>query len=234
MKIEIEEDIKELTSNVDGWLSDKEGVVLYELAKNCTGKGVIVEIGSWKGKSTIWLGKGSITSNRVKIYSIDPHTGSSEHNLWYGKVWTFEEFKKNIKSAAIEDLVIPIVKTSEDAAKNFNEPVELIFIDAAHEYEFVKLDFELWFPKVIDGGIMAFHDIIEGSGPKKVVEKIVIKSKNFRNVKIIDTILFAQKVQQNTLIDRIKNRCVYLLKNIYDFAGKMPKPIRIIGKKILQ
>ncbi|WP_455277747.1 hypothetical protein [[Eubacterium] cellulosolvens] len=51
--------IKKLTDKVEGWLTDKEGELLYKLAKQCTGKGVIVEIGSWKGKSTIWLGMGS-------------------------------------------------------------------------------------------------------------------------------------------------------------------------------
>jgi len=53
MNVQIEQ-IKLLTRNVDGFLDEKEGILLYNLAKNCTGKGVIVEIGSWKGKSTIW------------------------------------------------------------------------------------------------------------------------------------------------------------------------------------
>ena len=56
--MEIDE-IKKLVDKVDGWLTYKEGELLYNLAKNCTGEGVIVEIGSWQGKSTIWLGRGS-------------------------------------------------------------------------------------------------------------------------------------------------------------------------------
>lgn len=53
------EEIKKLVERVDGWLTHGEGGLLYNLAKNCKGNGVIVEIGSWKGKSTIWLGAGS-------------------------------------------------------------------------------------------------------------------------------------------------------------------------------
>ena len=128
MKMEINE-IKKLVDKVEGWLTDEEGKLLYNLAKECTGAGVIVEIGSWKGKSTIWLGKGSKRGNKVKIYAIDPHTGSSEHKEMYGNVWTFEEFIKNIKNAKVDDIIIPIVETSEEASRNFDEPVELIFVD---------------------------------------------------------------------------------------------------------
>lgn len=235
MKTEIDE-IKKLVNKVEGYLTDKEGELLYNLAKNCTGKGVIVEIGSWKGKSTIWLGKGSKRGNKVKIYSIDPHTGSSKEES--KKVWTFEEFKKNIKDAEVDDIVTPLVKTSVEAAKDFKESVELIFIDGAHEYELVKLDFELWFPKVINGGIMAFHDATtyEWLGPKKVVEELVYKSKNFRNAGFVYLITYAEKTRQNSLTDRLKNRYILLLKDLYAFTSEfhLPEPIRKFGKKLAE
>jgi predicted O-methyltransferase YrrM len=212
---------REIANRIEGWLTDREGETLYNLAKNCSGRGVIVEIGSWKGRSTIWLASGSKKGNKVKIYAIDPHTGSSEHQKEGEKVWTFEEFKKNIKDAKVDDIIIPLVQTSKEAAKNFNQPVELIFIDGAHEYEFVKLDFDLWFPKVIEGGIMAFHDTIGWPGPKKVVADCVYKSKYFKNVKFVDSLTFAQKVKQNTLKDRIRNRCMLLLKNLHEFVGNI-------------
>jgi len=189
------EEIKKITNKVDGWLTDNEGALLYNLAKKCTGKGVIVEIGSWKGKSTILLAKGSKDGNKTKIYAIDHHTGSSEHRLNGNKVWTFDDFKNNIKNAQVDDIIIPIVKTSEQAAKDFNMPVELLFIDGAHEYEFVKQDFELWFPRLINKGIIAFHDTTEWPGPKKVVEESIRNSKYFKNINLIDSITYAQKNQ---------------------------------------
>ncbi len=163
------EETKKFVSTVDGWVTDKEEDLLYNLAKNCKGRGVIIEIGSWKGKSTILLANGTKNGNKLKIYAIDPHTGSPEHRNAYGKVWTFVEFKKNIKNANVDCIVIPIVKTSEEAIKQVNEPVEFIFIDGNHEYKAVKLDFNLWFPKVIEGGIMAFHDTVGIAGSKKLV-----------------------------------------------------------------
>jgi predicted O-methyltransferase YrrM len=230
-------EIRELTRQVDGLISDKEGELLYNLAKNCKGNGVIVEIGSFKGKSTIWLAKGSKAARNIKVYAIDPHTGEGEYSSQCGKTWTFDEFKKNLENAKVSDIVVPLVKMSEEAAKDLKEPVEFIFIDGGHEYKFVKLDFDLWFPKLVDHGIIAFHDTIGWLGPKQVVSDLAHKSKCIKNSGLIDSIWFAEKVRQNSLIDRIRNRYILLLGNIYEFAFArlhLPKPIKVMGKKVLR
>ncbi|TSC95187.1 MAG: hypothetical protein CEN87_199 [Parcubacteria group bacterium Licking1014_1] len=233
--------IKIKKRNIGGFLANDEGEFLFNLARTGKGRGVIVEIGSWKGASTIWLGKGSKKGNQVKIYAIDPHTGAlnPDKSLIENQnkeLQTFEEFKKNIKNAKLDDIVIPLVKTSEEAAKDFDRPVELIFIDGDHKYESVKLDFDLWFPKVVDRGIMAFHDSVGDSflGPKKVVCDMMYKSKYFKNIGVVNSITFAQKVKRNSLRDRIENRYKLFSKNLYILAGKLhlPKPLKIIGKKI--
>src|SRR5262245_20107139 len=143
---------------VEGWLNPSEARVLFSLARRCTGRGVIVEIGSWKGKSTICLARGSQIGSRTEIHAVDPHTGSPQHREMLGEVCTFEEFKRNIRAAKVDELVVPHVDFSEAVARTFEAPVELIFIDGLHEYEGVKTYFEAWFPRVLDGGIMAFHD----------------------------------------------------------------------------
>lgn len=220
---------KELTKDFDGWLHDSEGELLYRTAKNCSGSGVIVEIGSWKGKSTSWIGRGSKQGNRIRIFAIDPHTGSNEHQSGE-RVWTFEEFKRNIAAAGVSDIVTPIVKTSEDAAEGFREPVEFVFIDGAHEYEFVKQDFELWFPKVIEGGMVAFHDTIGWPGPKKVVREIVARSGHFKHMKFVHSITTAQKTSQNSTWDKIRSQYVLFLKDIYELIHNQnpPKLVRNI------
>lgn len=228
-------EIKKIIKNVDGWLLDAEAEALFNVSKNCKGRGEMVEIGSWKGKSTICLAKGSKQGSKKKIYAIDPHKGSPEHKEKYGKIDTFEEFKKNIQNANVNNMVIPLIKTSEQIAKNFDKPVEFIFIDGAHDYKSVKLDFELWFPKVINKGVMAFHDSTCFPGPKKVVKDLIYKSQNFRNVRFVDSTTFAEKVKQNTLKDRFRNRYVFLLKNIYELISKLhpPKSVKRLGKRIV-
>lgn len=228
------ENVKKIVENIDGWLSNAEGELIYDFAKNCTGKGVIVEIGSWKGKSTIWLGKGSEAGNKTRVYAVDPHTGSSEHQRKNETTETLEEFTRNIKNAKVDNVVVPLIKTSEEAARNFDRLVEFIFIDGAHEYEFVKLDLDAWFPKVINGGVMAFHDTIYWDGPKKVVNDSIYKSKFFKNVGFIDSITFATKVKHNSVYDRIRNRYILFLKHICELAcrWRLPKLIKTRGQKV--
>lgn len=227
------EETRALTQNLDGWLHDSEGELLYETAKSCSGRGVIVEIGSWKGKSTSWMGRGAKQGKRVKIFAVDPHVGSNEHQSG-GKVWTFEEFKQNIKATRVEDIVIPLVTTSEEAAKELTDPVEFVFIDGAHEYEFVKQDFDLWFPKVIEGGTMAFHDTIGWIGPKKVVAENVARSESFKNMRFVHSITMAQKVQRNSTYDRIRNRYILFLKSLYEIIHNQnpPKVVRRLFIKV--
>jgi len=139
-------EIKEIASKIQGMLREEEGEFLYNLAKNCKGKGVIVEIGSWKGKSTVFLARGSKAGNKVKVYAIDPHQGSQDHQDQ--KVAnTFGEFKKNIEKAGVADLVEFLKTTSQKASKNWKRPIELLWIDGDHSFPMVKLDFELSFNK---------------------------------------------------------------------------------------
>lgn len=109
----------------EGFLSKPEGMLLYRLARECNGKGEIVEIGSWKGRSTIWLAQGSRDGKGKNIVAIDPHVSYEE--MPEGN--SFEEFNENLKKAGVKDIVKPLVKTSEAAAKNFNEKVSLVFVD---------------------------------------------------------------------------------------------------------
>jgi predicted O-methyltransferase YrrM len=203
---------RKTVEDVPGWLTRSEGKLLFNLAKSCAGRGVIVEIGSWKGKSTIWLAKGSQAGQNAKVYAIDPHAGTSEHRR-QGKLSTFEEFERNISQAGVTGLVVPIRATSEAAASSFDQPIEMIFIDGDHDYEAVKRDFELWYPKVVDGGVMAFHDTTVWQGPKKLVAERIYKSQDFRDGSFAGSIAFATKVRENTGGQRLRNRFALLAKN---------------------
>lgn len=229
-------DVKKMASNIQGWLTDNEGELLYNLAKSCASDGCIVEIGSWKGRSTIWLAMGSKRGCGVKVYAIDPHIGSSEHTKEGARVYTFDEFMKNIKGAGCDDAIVPIVKSSEAASKSFDKPVGLVFIDGAHEYEPAKMDFELWFPKVVEGGIIALHDTIIWNGPRKVAQEKIFKSSNIKNVGFVDSISYGVKVSKIFFSDRIRNRYVLMLKKIYETARKITwlEPAKKFGKKAVR
>ena len=206
--------VKEAADDAGGFLSDIEGSLLYALAQKCTGRGVIVEIGSYTGKSTIYLGKGSRAGKNVKIYAIDPHREPFQSKE--DATGTFEKFTKNIENAQLEGIVSPIVRTSIEAADLISEPCELLFIDGCHKYNYVKKDFDIWFPKVIDGGIIAFHDTLSG-GPKKAARELLYRSKMFRKVGFGGSITFGEKTKENSMFDRLKNRYVFLMHSFYAF-----------------
>ncbi|MBF0510868.1 MAG: class I SAM-dependent methyltransferase [Candidatus Omnitrophica bacterium] len=221
-----------LAKDVDGFLTDREGQILYSLAFECRGVGSIVEIGSWKGKSTIWLAQGVKDAKKKQVlYAIDPHVGSSEHQQENHKVWTYEEFLKNIDAANVTDIIHPIVKYSSEAIPDLKvRPIELLFIDGAHEYEFVAQDYKLFAPLVSMDGYVAFHDT-PWPGVKQFIKEI-FKSNELKNIYFVDTILLAQKTSSLSLKDKIKNRFMLGLHQQLQQAcdSKAPKTFRALWK----
>lgn len=253
------QDIIEEIKDVEGLLNDKEAKTLYNLSRSLRGRGVIVEIGSWKGKSTICLAKG--LRRDIKIFAVDPHDTTffipgkkKELPTWersdskeksklkshgFKESSSLIDFRKNIRKAKVEGIIQEIVKTSHEASKQIKDPIELIFIDGDHTYRGVKEDFDNWFPKVIPKGIMSFHDTLWGDARKLMVEKLY-KSKNFRNIRFVNSLTYAQKVDKNSYLERLSNRKNLFFSSIYcsvyvlsfKIARHLPENIKKKLKKI--
>jgi predicted O-methyltransferase YrrM len=224
--------VKPLIADIPGWLTDEEGEALYELARTCRGDGVIVEIGSWKGKSTVCLGLGSQAGNSVPIYAIDPHAD-----------YRFGDFERNVARAGIAELVRPIASLSQPAADGFDEPIELLFVDGSHEYDLVLEDFEKWVPKVVDGGWVVFHDTTWTRGPRKVVGAAIYRSRRFKDVRfVVGSTTVARKVGRASLVDRAHNRYVLAVKTAFWLGSSalkkqrrlLPKSVERLGRRALK
>ncbi len=224
--------VKPLIADIPGWLTDEEGEALYDLARRCRGDGVIVEIGSWKGKSTVCLGLGSRAGNSLPVYAVDPHAD-----------YRFGDFKTNVERAGIADLVRPIASLSQAAAEEFDEPIELLFVDGSHEYDLVLEDFEKWVPKVVAGGWVAFHDTTWTKGPRKVVGSAIYRSRRFADVRfVVGSTTVARKVEHNSLADRARNRYVLGVKTAFWLGSSalkkqrrlLPKPVERLGRRVLK
>lgn len=182
--------------------SDREVEALAKLAKEAS-EGVIVEIGSWKGRSTVYLASGSKYGGKgLKVYSIDPLTSESR-----------TIFNENIKKLGLCDMIVPLVMKSEDAIEQWNHPVSLLFIDGAHDYENVKKDFELWEPHIIDGGVVVFHDKF-AEGPCKVIMRYILKSDVFCKVRAVEGILIAEKSREISFLGKLTKLKLLLLSYI--------------------
>ena len=210
---------------VHGLITENEGRLLFSLARDIPQKGVIVEIGSYKGGSTVILAKGSRMAKKEKVYAVDPHLRRSELRMGVEVVPanTFPIFRENIEHAGVGDWVIPVVKTSYRAAKCWRKPIRLLWIDGSHKYEHVKMDFLLWEKHLVKEGIIAFHDtqissnvdpttgfptggIGKGGGPARVVEEYILYSPRFKNIEVLDSITFARKVRNAYLLELLKNK----------------------------
>lgn len=143
-------------NTVEGFLkSPKQEHWFFCAAKTAPKDAVIVEIGSFKGRSTVSFGFGCKGTNK-HIYAIDLFEGDGAD---YGSGDFQKIFQANIDRCELTDYVTAIRKHSLEVAKDWNKPIDILFIDGSHEYEDVKADFEAFYPHVKKDGIIAFHDI---------------------------------------------------------------------------
>jgi predicted O-methyltransferase YrrM len=148
-------------NSVEGFLTYREGALLFYFAYTQSHPGRVVEIGSFKGKSTVWLAKALELSQRdEKVVAIDPHINTGETGVVpvYDEQSSYDAFIENLSRLNLSRSVQPIVAVSETVAKNWNEQIRFLFIDGSHRYEDVKLDLVLWEPWVSIGGVICLHD----------------------------------------------------------------------------
>jgi len=190
-------------SKLEGFLYEMQGFTLMVLAEQGPGAGAIVEIGSFKGKSTGWLAKGTKKASREKVFAIDAFTGSPEHQPGMGCEdhdiarigTTLEAFKRNIAAVGVDDYVETIVAKSEIAAATWQGPIRLLFIDADHSYEASKLDFDLWSPHVVRGGLVCLHDIGHWRGVTEFYDQEVKTNPAYREVLNVMGLVVLEKVE---------------------------------------
>jgi predicted O-methyltransferase YrrM len=135
---------------------------LFKVARSLPAHATIVEIGSYKGRSTCCLGFGCLGGNK-HVYAIDTFKGNDELRQckFIDQSGYFDEFCRNIEKCELSGYVTPICGWSAEVGKSWNRPIHLLFIDGSHHYEDVLTDFASFFPHVVPGGIVAAHDVVE-------------------------------------------------------------------------
>lgn len=206
-------DVRSVAGAIEGWLSDAQGSALFEAAAGTTGKGLIVEIGSWKGRSTAWLAAGARLA-AARVYAIDPHAGSREDPA----AATLGEFRANLARAGVADVVEPLVMTSAEAARALDGPVELLFIDGDHSYDAVRLDADLWLPRLVEGGVVMFHDVGAAgySGPRRVFRRSICWNAGFEGIARVGSMAMARRTHRRSLASAAWGFGAGLLLYLYD------------------
>jgi len=198
MKIDVK-----LLKEIKGFLDEEEGEALYKIALEASKIGPCLEIGSYCGKSSVYLGTACRENNGI-LFSIDHHRGSEEQQPGEeyfdpelfdpetGRIDTFKEFRKTIEKAGLEETIVAMVCRSEVASRLWATPVSLVFIDGGHSYETASMDYRSWARHIIPHGYLLIHDIFfdpekGGQAPRQVFE-IAMESGLFQNLAMIKTL----------------------------------------------
>ena len=156
--------------SVKGFLAPEEGAALYRYCQESLTFGPALEIGSYCGKSTVYLGQACKDAGST-LFALDHHRGSEEHQLGeeyhdpelfdadINKMDSFKVFRDTLSRANLEDHVVPLVATSRVAARNWGTKLGFVFIDGGHSMEAAQTDYDSWAHQVAVGGILAIHDL---------------------------------------------------------------------------
>lgn len=222
------DEVAALANGIEGWLSEAQGRALFAAAARCTGRGAIVEIGSWKGRSTIWLAHGA-RPRGLTVYAVDPHRGSREDP----DARTFDAFIDNASRAGLLDTIHPLVMTSAEAADAVQGPVELLFIDGDHSGAGARRDSQLWLPRVMLGGTAMFHDVATSgyAGPRRVFQQEICRSRAFHRVRRVGSMAIAERTSRRSPLEASRSRAFDLLLYRYDLEGVLKRRLRSLRRR---
>ncbi|MEH2312106.1 MAG: class I SAM-dependent methyltransferase [Nostoc sp.] len=168
------QNIKDAVESIEGFMVPGQEEYLFNKVKSLPEDAVIVEIGSFKGRSTVAMAY-ACTATKRKIYSIDTWDGNDAD---FSERQFFEIWQQNIQLNGVEQYVIPLRGYSHNVLNKWHEltsdkAIDFIFIDGSHQYLDVLKDFELSFSLVRNGGWIAFHDVVHTwPGPERVWHNI--------------------------------------------------------------
>ena len=160
-------------ASIDGWLSRDGAVLLYDLARQVT-KGCIVEVGSYRGRSTVALARGAAAGNSPPIYAVEPHEpfvgvlGGE-----FGPEDRAAFFRNMVRTGAYRQVRLLNI-SSEVVAPGWRQPVALLWLDGDHAYEGVRRDFDAWEPHLLPGCDVVLDDANDPElGPHRLVQELI-------------------------------------------------------------
>ena len=171
--VPLDHELRQLALSTKGFMPADEGDALFEAALAAGGAvhaAPWVEVGSYCGRSTVWLGAAARAAGTT-LFAVDHHRGSEENQAGWehhdtdvvddetGRIDTLPYFRRTIRAAGLEQTVVGVVGESPVVARHWTTPIGLLFIDGGHGDEPARLDYEGWVPHVAPGGTLAIHDV---------------------------------------------------------------------------
>jgi predicted O-methyltransferase YrrM len=198
--------LRDLAVAAKGFMPPDEGDGLYiaAVAAGRAAGGPMLEIGSYCGRSTVWLGAAARACGTV-LFAVDHHRGSEENQAGWehhdpavvdpqtSRIDTLPIFRTTIHRAGLEDVVIAVVGQSPTIARYWATPLSLLFIDGGHGQEPARLDYEGWSKHVAIGGTLAIHDVFPdpadgGRPPYEQIYLPALQSGLFEEIGVIGSL----------------------------------------------
>jgi predicted O-methyltransferase YrrM len=172
-----------------GFMPDDEGLALHAAGLAAASSGPLLEIGTYCGKSAIYLGAAARERSSI-LYTVDHHRGSDENQAGWehhderlvdartGRMDTLPWFRRTIEDAGLEDVVIAVIGPSPTVAAHWATPLGLVFVDGGHAFDVARADYVGWSRHLAPGGLLVFHDVFEdpadgGQAPYEVWQQAV-------------------------------------------------------------
>ena len=196
-----------------GFMPPDEGDALYDAAAAAAVAVpglALLEVGSYCGRSTVWLGAAARDHETV-VFAVDHHRGSEENQAGWehhdptvvdprtGRMDTLPIFRRTIFDAGLEDWVVAVVGQSPAVARAWQAPLAFVFIDGGHGVEPARADYAGWTPHVVVGGTLAIHDVFPdpvdgGRPPYEQIYMPAIESGNFEEISATGSLRVLRRV----------------------------------------
>lgn len=219
------------SSVVNGFLSEHDRYILTLLALCSDVRGGVLEIGSYRGLSTVLLAKALGFTAHPRLHACDPWAapGVAGQDLKTDDE-TFRMFNEALTTTGVREQVVVHRAFSSDLSKEWNEPLRLLWIDGDHSFSGTTTDFEHFSPHVAPGGFVAFHDVLHSHpGPVQVFSTKILSSEDWGACGFCGSVGWAQKVRDRSDAARFRNLKRHLLRRLMPLAKCVAQNSRMTG-----
>jgi len=188
---------------IRGFMPPDEGRALHNHASTVAVEGPFLEVGSYCGKSTVYLGAAACQRGRL-LFAVDHHRGSEENQPgweWHdpdlvdpasGLIDTLPEFRRTIRDSGLDGTVVAVVGDSSSVAAAWGAPLALLFIDGGHGVEPAHADYQGWVPHLVEGGTLLIHDVFpdpaDGGRPPFEIYQRAVASGAFEEIDAVGSL----------------------------------------------
>jgi MMP 1-O-methyltransferase len=203
------EHLRAVAQAAKGFMPDDEGMALYSIARDRLVHGPVLEVGSYCGKSAVYLGAAAREVGGL-VFSLDHHQGSEENQVGWehhdpslvdprsGRLDTLPTFRGTIAAAGLDEVVVAVVGESATVARHWRTPLSLLFIDGGHGTEPAHADFHGWARWVMPRGLLAIHDVFpdpaDGGRPPYDIYLRALDSGHFDEVEAVGSLRVLRRI----------------------------------------